>query len=186
MDDYFDSYQSRGSHQLSLLDYLAACVRNKRPTHTCVACIRNNGAARDLFPEGRAYRGGDLHAWILYLARCKAMAWSPTVGALYHEDAVNMVTRSAPFTPDLPRQIITDIQPLVTRQEMRMLKKYSNRRLFNAWRGQSQDRNRAFRLAPNLFWSGDILFCLTRSIWSILPIGVARQIIRLKRALVGT
>jgi glycosyltransferase involved in cell wall biosynthesis len=108
---YFLSYVSRGAHTLSLFNYLTACINDMRPTHTSVACIRNIEFAEDLFPAGRAGRGGDLHAWLSYLARSKDMAWSPTLGGTYYQNTVNQVTKSTPYSADLALAVVDEIKP---------------------------------------------------------------------------
>ena len=182
---YYDENKARGPHRITLLQYLAYCVENKCPTHTDVGCIRNTDIALDLFPDGHASRGGDLHAWISYLAQCKELAWSPTVGAVYHQNSVNMVTKSAPATVNLQKKITKDVETLVSRAEMRMLRKYSNRRIFSAWTIQKQANENTFSLASNLYWNGDWSFCLTQSLWSLLPASVTRTFVKLKQVISG-
>ena len=169
-------------HSISFPKYLALCINDLRPTHTCVACIRNNDFSRNLFPAGRAARGGDQHAWAMYLARCRKMAWSPKVGGIYYKNTVNMVTSSAPSSPILALGITDDFGPYVNKVEMNLLKKYSNRRMFREWLRHKLMNEIPYGLTSVLYWKGDVSYCISRSVLSLLPSSLILGLLKVKNA----
>lgn len=67
----------------------------RSPAWTSATAVRRNILLRaGLFPAGRCERGGDKDLW-LRVARTAPMLGSPVVGATYHNDAANQVTRRA-------------------------------------------------------------------------------------------
>jgi glycosyltransferase involved in cell wall biosynthesis len=184
-DKYYLMNMPRGAHTLSFFDYLTACVNGMRPTNSSVACIRNNEISKDLFPDGRQGRGGDLHAWLSYLARSKDMAWSPTIGGTYYQNTVNQVTKSTPYSADLALAVVDEIKPYLNPAEMKMLKKYSNRRIYSIWKGQNHNDEEPLKLASSLQWSDDLPFCLTRTAISLVPFKLLTRFSQLWRSLVS-
>lgn len=182
-DAFYTRYASGGPREMSFRAYLEYCIRNMPPTNTYVACLRNNEAARDIFPAGKARRGGDLHAWALYLGKTKRLAWSPHLGAVYNRDVMDSVTRSAPANTALISILIAELTPVLEPIEYRLLLKYCNRRAWNAWRVNTLTAaDQSFFLATHLSWRGDIPFCLARSALSMIPGGAIRSARRVKRA----
>ncbi len=174
-----DRYSSKKNkitlRKISLKEYLELSILEMRPTCTDVACIRNNLAARKLFPEGKVQRGGDQDAWILYLAKTGHMAWSQHVGAIYHRDAVNMVTKSAPSDPHMIKAIITGLIPYINNDCLQLLPILYNRRLWDAWKVNLLIHpHQLFNLPCNLYWKGDIVFCMSHSVISLIPVFVFR------------
>jgi hypothetical protein len=165
---------------MSLKQYLILCVNREKPIHMCVACIRNNESALDLFPHGRAQRGGDLYAWIAYLAKVKWMAWQPTIEAIYYRDSVNMVTETAPYSIDLIHGMVRDFNPIVDESELQELKRFVNRKIWEAWLWHRLRNDSHFRIASNLYWQNDIVFCLVRSAAAVLPTIVLKQLLKLR------
>jgi glycosyltransferase involved in cell wall biosynthesis len=181
VDPYFAANRFRGPHTLSFGQYLQESINTRRPIHTSVACLkRTSETARNVFPEGRARRGGDLHAWVMVLAH-GTMAWSAHLGAVYYRDTVNMVTRSVPLSVDLHRAVVEDVRPFVGKSEIKLLRKYSNRRIFAAWLGQRLNGNAPYNVPANLMWKGDALYCLTRSVVSFIPVGALKRMRSLRR-----
>ena len=65
------------------------------PIWTSAAAFRRRSLLQaGLFPDGRAKRGGDKDTW-LRVSALGPLQFAPGVTAIYHRDAVNMVTRSS-------------------------------------------------------------------------------------------
>lgn len=182
-DAFYSAYASDGPREISFHEYLCFCIRQMPPTNTYVACLRNNDYAKEIFPAGKAKRGGDLHAWALYLGKTKKLAWSPHLGAVYNRDVINSVTQSAPANTALLSLIVAELSPVLDPTERRQLSKYCNRRAWDAWRiNVLNASNQSFILATQFSWRDDILFCLTRSAISMIPGTAIRGVRRLRRA----
>lgn len=167
-DEFSERNRGGGPREISCKEYLELCIKNMRPVNTDVACLRNNHIARDVFPEGRAARGGDLHAWLVYLAHAKKLAWSPHIGAVYHLDSVNMVTETAPVTLGFPRAIVDDLRSLLGKEEMVSLRRYSNRRMCGTWQYCIVSWG-PFQLARHVFWRHDVVFCGVHVALAMIP-----------------
>jgi glycosyltransferase involved in cell wall biosynthesis len=185
VDRFSQRNRAGGAREISFKEYLRLCVMGMRPTCVDVACVRNNRIVRYMFP-GKAARGEDLHAWLIYLAHAKKLAWSPHVSAVYNHDSVNMVTKTASYTPVLPLAIIDEVSDLLARGELRLLRRYCNRRLWMGWKGTALLKpDDSFSLAGNLSWRDDLLFCITHSAVSLVPTCIFRGAWRVKRRLVN-
>jgi succinoglycan biosynthesis protein ExoO len=79
--------------RIALPEYLRETARDRCPLWTSALAVRRETlVAAGLFPEERCTRGGDVDTW-LRVVELTDIGWSPVVGAVYHRDAVNMVTR---------------------------------------------------------------------------------------------
>lgn len=175
-----------GPREISFSEFLEFCNRYLPPTHTNVACLRNNEFARDIFPAGKAKRGGDRHAWVMYMAKGRMMAWSPHIGAIYNRDVVAGVTHGTRSNTDLLKLLIADLSPMLDAGEMALLRKYCNRRAWEAWYVNLYKLPYAsFNLRPSLHWRDDVPYCLTRVVLSLIPPPAYRFARRIKRALRG-
>lgn len=179
-------FGTSGPREISFSEFLEFCNQYLPPTHTNVACLRNNEHARDIFPAGKAKRGGDRHAWVMYMARARVMAWSPHIGALYNRDVVAGVTHGTRSNTDLLKLLIADLSPALDAGEMALLRKYCNRRAWEAWNVNLYKLPFAsFNLRPDLHWRGDVPYCLTRWLLSLIPSPAYRFARGVKRTLRG-
>ena len=168
-DAYYLSHQAEGPHEISLGEYLKASIQGRRPVNASVACMkRSEDAVIGIFPDGRALSGGDLNAFVSLMTHT-TMAWSPHVGATYHRNSVNMVTRTARFDPKTPRLMVHETAPFCTPRERLLLRKYCNRRVSQKLLESKLTGTEVFPLARSLFWRGDLLFCLTRCLLAVTP-----------------
>ena len=182
VDRFTQRNRTQRAREISFKEYLECSVEGMVPACTDVVCLRNNHVARDLFPEGKAARGGDRHAWITYLAHTKSLALSPHLGAIYYRDTVNMVTKNTPGNPNLTKKIMADLRPLLDHEHVRLLSKFANRRIWVLWFGDLFiEPYNSFNLAANLSWKGDFWFCFLRSVIGFIPAPVFRFARRLKR-----
>jgi succinoglycan biosynthesis protein ExoO len=89
---------SPGAAQPALLDFDAFLrlwrTLDRCPMWTSASVVRRDVLARaGMFPAGRCKRGGDKETWLRVMAVTNALA-SPFVGATYHNDVPDQVTRS--------------------------------------------------------------------------------------------
>lgn len=178
---YFSENHVRGPHMISLEEYLLNTMEGRRPVHTAVAGVnRQHLGSHCLFPESSgARRGGDLHAWLKIMCRQKSLYWSNHLGAVYHADSVNMVTRSAPSLPNLmSRKVFGDLAEGLSRRQRALLKREFNLRLIYSWKGTILRNEPGFFLAKWLFWTSRPVRNLPYAALSLVPARMMSQIVR--------
>jgi len=171
-DPYWRRSAQKGDHLIPLRRYLELVLSGTRPVHTSIACVRNDSFVRaGIFPETRkARRGGDLHAWIAMMCRYRNLAWSAHVGGDYFLDAVNMVTKSAPSSPDLmERDVYRMLADGLGIEERRLMARYFNKRLANSWAANSARGAENFHLPGKLFWWAEPVRCAFYTFRTLLP-----------------
>jgi GT2 family glycosyltransferase len=175
-DAYFARHHRRGSHVLDFAGYLQAEVAGARPIWTSVACIdRRLLVAAGGFPEGRVSRGGDVDTWLRCIETAGSLSWSAHIGATYHRDAVNMVTRSEVATAACERETIRGMLPRHDRGTQRLLKKFGNRRSIGAWKQRATGVGaRRVSLVGQLFLGADPIRATFWLVMSVLPVSVFR------------
>ncbi len=165
-------------HVIGLHGYLTNYMNKKNPVCTDVVCAKRD-LMEGIFPAGKASQGGDRYAWMLLLSKTD-MVWSPNIGAIYHRDSVNMTTKTTSKSDFLQKEIIHKLNNRISRQNMDLLKKHSNRwhwRIHVVYRKSDCKHE----LKSQFFWKGDFLFCASRSLLSILPNFVFLLLLRKKR-----
>jgi glycosyltransferase involved in cell wall biosynthesis len=185
-DAFFDRYKHSGPHVIHVKKFLELCLANHRPVCTSTACINKNSLVTDqLFPaEEKAKRGGDLHAWLKIMCRHKKMAWSDHIGAVYFQDSVNMVTKTAPSSPWLmSRKIYRELSEGLNAEEAKLLRKYLNMRLRAAWIGNLKRGNKNFDLLKRLYWQGDMTNALKLSLLALSSSFLLKSAMALKARL---
>jgi glycosyltransferase involved in cell wall biosynthesis len=180
-NEYFTANHTRGPHMISLEEYLLNTMEGRRPANAAVAgvnkqCLRSHC----LFPENSgARRGGDLHAWLTVVCQQKALSWSNHLGAVYHTDSVNMVTRSAPSVPYLmSRKYFDDLSEGLSQRQRALLKREFNLRLIYSWKGTILRNEPGFFLARWLFWTSRPVRNLPFAVLSLVPVRLLSKIVR--------
>jgi glycosyltransferase involved in cell wall biosynthesis len=94
-DSFTNRVPERRGGDLELDEFLEIWIRLRAcPIWTSASAFRRDRLIEaGLFPDGRALRGGDKDTW-LRLAALGPVRHAPGVTAIYHRDAVNMVTRT--------------------------------------------------------------------------------------------
>lgn len=85
-------------------------------------------------PSSGCKRAGDGQTWLRVMLSGATMAWSPHIGAVYHQDAVNMVTRKQRYPVDengLITYIKSHLEAVSDRDTKILLKKYMNKRILS-------------------------------------------------------
>lgn len=151
--------KSKGTHFISVEDFLRLEVEGERCIWTSVACVKQELLiSAGLFPEHKDNRGGDVDTWLRCLAISKKALYSCHVGAIYHRDSINMVTKSAwsdargqlETVKDILSDPYLDISPS-------LLKKYYNIRLIAAWKINKKNGLKGINLLTGLFLRNGIL-----------------------------
>jgi GT2 family glycosyltransferase len=96
VDPFTARVPERSDVTLEFADLLQVWVDlHSCPVWTSASAFRRRSLLdAGLFPEGRALRGGDKDTW-LRVSCHGAIRFAPGVTAIYHRDAVNMVTRTS-------------------------------------------------------------------------------------------
>lgn len=135
LDAYYRKNRQRGDHTITFLDYLKDENRGLRPLNGSTAMI-----ARDVlrevngFPEGKVVRGGDVDTWLRCIEYAGGLAWSAHVGATYHRDSVNMVTRNTWSDANYQLETIKSLQKKYSGSVLLELRRFANRRVTSAWK----------------------------------------------------
>ena len=172
---YYVAHHNQPSHRINRLDYLHSVVANQHPVFTSVVCFNKRKLPGALFPEGIENRGGDLYAWLSAVTKCNAtIAWSNHIGAIYHVNSDNMVTKTATSgTGLLSRQMYDQFAKGMTLDEIKLLQKYFNRRLRSECLNNLQNGVYEFNLATLSFWRYDLVYATISAVLTLLPGSVA-------------
>lgn len=171
-DKYFAKNLSRTSHEINCKQYLYAAAKGQRAACASVTCVkRDSPVAQNLFPENnKVKRGGDLHAWLKLICYHKKMAWSNHIGAVYHQDSVNMVTRTHPSSPYLmEKETYKKLSEGLNLEEKMALKNYFNIYLRNAWLVNIRMGHANFNLIKKLYWRGDCFNAIFTTLLALIP-----------------
>jgi succinoglycan biosynthesis protein ExoO len=96
LDPYVAARPASRPLRIDLFTYAREGASGRNPIRTSAVALRKELLfAVGAFPEGRCVRGGDRDTWLRLLV-ASDLAWSPYLGAVYHRDAVNQVTRTTP------------------------------------------------------------------------------------------
>lgn len=171
-DKYYSNNYFKGTHLITLEEYLKNSVKGMQPAHTDVVIINKSKMIDyELFPTDKlAVRGGDSIAWLKFLATHKIMLWSSHIGALYHQDSVNMVTKTALNKPYLYSKVsFRSLAITLSQKEKRLLARYFHIKLKNSWIRNIMREQNNFFLFPNLNWRYDFDYALILLFYSIIP-----------------
>jgi glycosyltransferase involved in cell wall biosynthesis len=132
--------------------YLRIHVSGIDLVHTNVAIVKKEMLEKIggfPMPSSRCKRAGDGQTWLRVMLAGGEMLWSSHVGAVYHQDAVNMVTKKQAYTI-AENGLLSFIEDFIKdkkipHQTHQLLKKYRKKRvisaLFQDARNQSVDIN---------------------------------------------
>lgn len=142
--------------RLDLADLIGAWLASgQSPMWTsAVVARRSSLIASGLFPAGRCNRGGDKDTWLRLLNQGDALC-SGRVTAVYHRDAVNMVTRQTgadqrPCLCGTLETLLPRLAPALRRKVERLINLEMAAHAREAWRHRQRippDLYRGFRVA---------------------------------------
>ena len=176
---FFNKFFRKGNHVITFEEYIANCIRSRQPTCMDVTCLRRSKIDENLFPAGRLKRGGDLYAWIVYLAKVKKMAWSSHLGAIYYRDSINMVTKTVPVTSEITKKWSNEFFNSLKKNEKYALMKYCNYLIWNAWFVCRIKQNN-YHINPffDLNWRYGVFQCFIYGVMFLMPKFVLNKIFK--------
>lgn len=183
----FARHHQGPSSRLSLQEYAVATAHDMCPIWTSVVVVRPELLANaGMFPAHRCTRGGDVDTWLRVMARTD-LGWTPQIGAVYHRDAENMITKE--ISPQLDHCVESTVIELVKQRQQGHLdgvsggdlwrilhyyKKQATKRLIRA--GLLNLRNlRGFN------WSAEPGYVTMLAFAALLPGWLVRSVITLLR-----
>ncbi|QTF91394.1 glycosyltransferase [Halomonas sp. BM-2019] len=173
MDPFTQHFIDDGVKVLYLSDYLKFACKGMRAMQTNTLLLNRKALfSCKIFPEGRTDRSGDLYAWVQLLARMKVMVWSPHISAISYRDVIGVSRTSTPSIK-LFRDMVDDLSPYVSREDVKWIKNFANHMVQYAWLEKKKKRvSLPFSVLPGSFyWSSDPSFCLKWTVISIMPFG---------------
>lgn len=186
---YFHRHASGDPRLIDCKNYLELSIAGCGPVWTGVAVV-NKGIqfASHLFPEEKGTElGEDTHAWAKLMCSLKSMVWSPHIGAIYHRDSVNMLTKTAkPSLYFLRKEVFQELAGSLDQVERQLLGKVFNKRILSRWKRDIVEKRDQVKIIKRFFWRGNMAFCGKWALISLLPAPVLRSLARLKRSLRGT
>jgi len=169
-DIYYKKNVKNGDHLIQLTDFLENTISKKRPCYTSVFCVKNEKKGkRELFPEERANKGGDLYFFLRCVMKSGAMAWSSHIGAVHNMSAVNRVADTPFKSVELFLCLKEDCANEVTKEQEALIDKFVNRVLFNAWRRNKMLGYNVFSIYEVFNFKADMYFGLYVFVYSLIP-----------------
>lgn len=172
---------------ITLIEYLSFFNRTgRRPVWTSVACIaKNSPLAQGLFPsESGAQRGGDIYAWLKLVCYHRQLGWVNYIGAKYHRDSVNMVTKTSPSSIELySDEIFSELSIEMDFKEKKLLARYFNIHLRNIWFNNLLNKKSNFCIRNHLFWNFDFTYSFCIYIASKIPPTIFILLLRVRNSL---
>jgi glycosyltransferase involved in cell wall biosynthesis len=185
-DAYYKYHKNKKDHIIRYDKFIKNFIKSRSPICTDVACIKNNKEIiKDIFPEKiNVKRGGDNYVWIKLICYYKEMLWSDHLGAIYHRDSDNMVTKNAQWSYRLmSKEVYDDLARKLNKREKKLLSEYMNHRLYHAWKGNYDNDRENFILFNKLYWKQDFIRSLFYSIVSIVPNKMLKSLFYIKRTI---
>ena len=135
-DRYYVNHWNSPAHKLNFEEYLKAEVSRQRLICTIVACIRKDILVEvGGFPENESKRGGDIDTWLRCIERSGSIIWSNHIGAIYHRDSINMVSKNILTEPGKELDTVKELIRKYShdRKIIKYLKIYNNQRITSLW-----------------------------------------------------
>ena len=178
---FYSQNKKEKKKKITVDDYLKFGIKNQLPVWTSVAVIkRMSPMAENLFPaDSGAKRGGDLHAWLKMICFHKQMVWSNHIGAIYHLESVNMVTKKAGINTFLLNEnALKELNFNLENNTKKLLIKYLNFRLKNALKASQNKGLKTEGLVKALHWKGDYLNVFFICVIYLVPIYSLNKFLR--------
>lgn len=177
---FFKANAAREPFLIELSQFLQNGLSKQLPICTIVTCVkRNSPELLNLFPaRSDAKRGGDLYAWLKLVCFHKQMAWSNHIGATYHIDSVNMVTKKSSFSiVNLSKPKYNELAVGLNNEEKVLLKKFFNFRIKNDLKASKIQGSKMENVLKNIQFRGDLINAL---VIILLWVGPVRLLSNLK------
>jgi glycosyltransferase involved in cell wall biosynthesis len=163
-----------GEEKLTFIEYL-----NFSPFYTSVV-VANRSLLLKVggFPEGKMRRGGDVDTWLRAIHQVGHMVWSRRVGAIYHKDSENMVTKSNFYTQkEVSYLALSEMIAISPEPEKTALKIKANNNIIYAWnQNMHLEIERNFSLLGKLYFRVQPIKVLSYLLFSMLPTNFSQNI----------
>jgi glycosyltransferase involved in cell wall biosynthesis len=167
---------------MTFKEYLSYEVRGARPIWTSVVCIKKDLLKQaGFFPEGKISMGGDIDTWLRCVSLAGGCVWSNHIGAIYHRDSVNMVTKNSIILPELHLLTTTSLlNQSKSKALSNLIKIRANNVIITAWNHNMRTggMKKNFRLLGKLFFVVQPVKVLVYIFFSMLPIGIQKPVHR--------
>src|SRR5690606_19623396 len=101
----------------------------------------------------------------------KEMAWSNHIGAIYHTESVNMVTRKSPFSiVNLSKDAVNKLAVELTTNQNKLLKKYINFRIMNDLKASKIQGLKMQNVVENVYFFDDLKNALLILVLWLAPV----------------
>ncbi|MDO3377830.1 glycosyltransferase family 2 protein [Geoalkalibacter halelectricus] len=180
--DIFSLIQSEKKKDFTFKDYLRLSFLHDKPFNTNSIVIHNTVLAKDIkvFPDGRAFRSGDLYAWVKLIYLSKFFAWSGHIGSHTYKDIIGVSKTNTP-SMILNVNMVNELSAGCSEEELLWLKRYANRLIKTAYFEQRLSLKKAeMSLFKALYWRNNFKYCLFWSILSLLPYNSIEVLRKLK------
>lgn len=158
VNPYFEKNREFGNHQIPPRLFLENYAKNSFIQFTSVACIKKNLLKSfGGFPAGKIKKGGDLYTWFQCALRSKQNAWSAHLGAIYHTDSDNMVTKTTYPSPDAQRQLTQSLIEFASKDCKKALKIIHNHTIIRFYKQRIISSEKKFFVPKYLFFFADPL-----------------------------
>lgn len=181
LNTFYINNFSKGSKIISIEEYLENGLKSNLPLCTIVSCIKTTSPITNkLFPaDSGAKRGGDLYAWLKLICFHKEMAWSNHIGAIYHIESVNMVTKKSPFSiVNLSKRTVHKLSVELTSRQNKLLRKYTNYRIKNDLKASKVQGLKMKNVIENIHFQGDFKNALIILLLWVMPVKLLSKLKR--------
>ncbi|BBO80263.1 glycosyl transferase [Desulfosarcina ovata subsp. sediminis] len=163
VDAFFKEFNSNKKMIIETDDFLKYCSLEMQPVCGSAVFIKKSSPiASELFPaNSEVKRGGDRYAWLKLICFHKKMAWSSHLGAIYHVDSINMVTKTARSSMNLlDNKVLQSLSRDLNKKEQLLLKQYFNQRILSGWLNNKILKNRNYNVYRHLHGNNFLKFFL--------------------------
>ena len=168
VNPYFKQYHQFGDHIIPKRVFLEQFAKNSFIQFTSCSCIKRSLLeAIGGFPDGIVTKAGDIYTWIMCALNTDVIAWSAHLGAIYHQDSENMVTKTNYPSPDSLMSLTSRLLDASPEEYKKLLKRIHNRRIITEYKRAIVVPGKRFEIARFLFFSVNPIGFL---LWSIIDL----------------
>lgn len=165
INQYFIDSKELGDHTIDTFSFLKKFAENSFLQWTSVACVKKSLLCSfGGFPAGKVTKGGDLFTWFMCALKGKGIAWSAHLGAIYHADSENMVSRTTHPSPESLLRLTNVLLNSAPGEYKNLIKKIHNNTVVRSFKRRIVSTEKKFFIPKFLFFSASPLHFL---IWSL-------------------
>ncbi len=165
INQYFIDSKELGDHTINTFSFLKKFAENSFLQWTSVACVKKSLLCSfGAFPAGKITKGGDLYTWFMCALKGKEIAWSAHLGAIYHADSENMVSRTTHPSAGAILELTEELLSSSPKENENLIKKIHNNTVVRSYKRRIVSAEKKFSIPKFLFFSANPLQFL---IWSL-------------------